>query len=312
MELLAAPERPLLKPWYRLAETQDALLLEHGGTVVRFTGSAARALLPRLLPLLDGTRTTDELIATVGRPVSKAVVQALDLLTEHRLLVEATPVTRSGDAEALAETSGFSVSTVGGRLAAAEVAVVGSPPLADPAARLLHAAGVGSVQPNWTPSTIFTVVLGAREDPSRFDSWNRRALAEGIEWLPAGDFDGATATVGPLVVPHETACHECLAVRRASTSNCARELAALRRVPRACLLPATVETLVVAATAHLVIRWIALRDPALAGTVVTIDASRGIEVSAHTVLRVPRCPSCSPTRSAAPPLPWHEAEPVSG
>ncbi len=311
MKLTAVPERPQLKPWYRLASSDEALLLEHAGTVVRFAGAAARTLLPRLLPLLDGTRTTDELVAIVGRPVSQAVVQALELLAENRLLLEGSGTPRLGDSEALAEISGLPASTVCARLEAAEVAVVGPAPLADPLARLLHASGIGTVQPHTAGSTDLTVVLATPEAPSTFEAWNARALAEGAIWLPAGDFDGATATIGPLVIPHETACHECLLLRRNSTSGCSAELAALRLVRRACLLPAALEGLVVAATAHIVVRWLTLRDPSLAGSVVTIETAGGIELRSHALLRVPRCPACSPTSWSASPLPWHEADPVT-
>ncbi|MBA3246427.1 MAG: TOMM precursor leader peptide-binding protein [Actinobacteria bacterium] len=311
MMLLAVPERPLLKPWYRLATTEDALLLEHSGTVVRFAGAAARTLLPRLLPLLDGNRTTDELIAIVGRPVAPAVERALELLTEKRLLVEGSADLRSADLEALAEYSSSSVSDLRGRLDTAEVAVIGDYVLTEPLARLLRAAGVGFVTQDSTGSPDLTVVLSNPADPAMLGAWNRRALDDGLVWLAAGDFDGAIATIGPLVIPYETACHECLLLRRGSTSGCAAELAALRSVRPACLIPAPVESLVLAATAHLAIRWIALRDPALAGTVVTVETAASLEVRSHTLLRVPRCPACSPTCTTSSPLPWHEAAPVT-
>ncbi len=310
MERLAVPERPLLKPWYRLATTENALLLEHSGTVVRFSGAAARTLLPRLLPLLDGNRTTDELIGIVGRPVSQAVIGALELLTENRLLVEGPDEGRLADAEALAEISSLPVSILRARLDAAAVAIVGAAPLAEPLARVLHASGIGTVCSPPGRSVDLTVVLATPAERSTFEAWNRRALDEGGVWLPAGDYDGATATIGPLVIPHETACHECLLVRRNSTSGCADDLAELRPVRRACLLPAVLEALVVAATAHVVVRWIALRDPALPGSVLTIETTGTFEVRAHALLRVPRCPACSPANRSASPLPWYEANPV--
>jgi len=311
MTLLAVPERPLLKPWYRLAATEDALLLEHSGTVVRFAGAAARTLLPRLLPLLDGNRTTDELITIVGRPVAPAVERALELLAENRLLVEGSSDTRSANLEDLAERSSLSVSELRGRLGASEVAVVGDGILTHPLARLLKVAGIGSVTQQATGSSDLTVVLSAPAARHRLDSWNRRALDDGLVWLPAGDFDGSTATIGPLVIPYETACHECLVLRRGSTSGCAAELSELRSVRPACLLPAALEGLVIAATAHVAIRWIALRDPALPGTLITVETAASLEVRSHAVLRVPRCPACSPTRSTSSPLPWHEADPVT-
>jgi bacteriocin biosynthesis cyclodehydratase domain-containing protein len=311
MVALAVPERPLLKPWYRLAALEDAILLEHAGTVVRFTGAAAQVLLPRLLPLLDGSRTTDELIELIGRPVAAAVTGALELLAEHRLLTDGPAESRRPDAEALAEISSLPVSSIASRLASSEVAIVGPPAPADALARLLHAAGIGTVQRRFGHSADLTVVLATPSEDDALNAWNRRALDEGKVWLPAGDYDGATATVGPLVIPHETACHECLVLRRHSTSGCAAELAGLRWSRRACLLPAVLDALVVAVTADVVVRWLAFRDPGRPGCVTTIETSGAPTIERHQLLRVPRCPACSPTSHLASPLPWHETERVS-
>ena len=46
------------------------MLVEHGGTVVTFEGGGAATLLPELVPLLDGSRTVDELEEAMGRPVA--------------------------------------------------------------------------------------------------------------------------------------------------------------------------------------------------------------------------------------------------
>ena len=82
------PERPALAPWCRLAEDGRRVLVEHGGTVVTFEGRAAEALLPRLLPLLDGTRTVEDVESVLGRPVAPAIAKALALLAANRLLVD--------------------------------------------------------------------------------------------------------------------------------------------------------------------------------------------------------------------------------
>src|SRR5207248_2137331 len=39
------PMLPYLAPWYRLAEVEDGLVLEHGHAVVRLDGAAVRRLL---------------------------------------------------------------------------------------------------------------------------------------------------------------------------------------------------------------------------------------------------------------------------
>src|SRR5439155_20400641 len=77
------PERPLLAPWYRLVGDGDRLLLEHAQVVVVLEGAAVRKLLPALLPLLDGTRTADDLVARLGAAARPAVELAPGPLPAH-------------------------------------------------------------------------------------------------------------------------------------------------------------------------------------------------------------------------------------
>src|SRR5262249_54694325 len=88
LHVTAIPERPLLAPWYRLAGDGDRLLLEHGQSAVARDGPAVRTLLPQLLPLLDGTRSYDELAARLGVAARPALDHALETLASHGLLVE--------------------------------------------------------------------------------------------------------------------------------------------------------------------------------------------------------------------------------
>src|SRR5262245_8394416 len=82
------PSRPRLHPWCRLVRNGGRHLLELGGTVVTLEGRAVEQLVPKLLPLLDGTRTVAELAEELGPPVAPAIERALALLAENRLLVE--------------------------------------------------------------------------------------------------------------------------------------------------------------------------------------------------------------------------------
>src|SRR5437762_2498520 len=63
----AIPESPHLKPWYRVARQGETLVLEYAHRAVVFRGAAVARLVPPLLPLLDGTRTLDGIVAGVGR-----------------------------------------------------------------------------------------------------------------------------------------------------------------------------------------------------------------------------------------------------
>ena len=95
------PRKPALAPWCRLVHDDGRVLLERAGTLVTLEGAAANALLPRLLPLLDGTRSVDELVAQLGPAIGPAVKKALGLLAENELLVEG-PCVDDGPATAAA------------------------------------------------------------------------------------------------------------------------------------------------------------------------------------------------------------------
>jgi bacteriocin biosynthesis cyclodehydratase domain-containing protein len=315
-ETPAVPQRPLLKPWYRLAQVEDGVLLEHGRSVVVFGGAAATTLLPVLLPLLDGTRTIAEIVDAVGPEVAPAVEQALRLLAENGLLTEgprlgADPGHRRAVVETLAASAGpdTTMHDLADRLATVRILVVGHGRLAEPLGRLLHLSGFDAVmrmEPAAEPGGLVVVAPGP-DEPSLLDEWNRRALRDGRAWIPIGEYDGRTVSVGPLLVPHESPCYTCLQLRRDSTGGCAHELAQLRGIPAAAVPPPALLAAAAAVATEVVVRWIVAGDPSLPGALFTLESVPQLRVESHVVLRVPRCPSCSPAAAAAPQSPWHEA-----
>ncbi len=302
------PARPLLKPWYRLAETGDGMLVEHGGTVVALGGRASRLLLPILLPLLDGSRTCEEVAACVGPTVAPAVEHALQVLGSHGLLTDGPALDPEGavvaTAHRLAAASGDGPAAVAERLRSAQVGFVGPADRTEPVARLLRRSGVEAhADPDGRE---LTVAVGL--PPAELAALNLDLHAARSPWLPVGAFDGRLAEVGPLVVPGETACAECVRIRRRSASGCARDQAELSAVPPAAVAPPTIDALLAALVADDVVRWLGLRDPSLPGSLTTVELSPAPVVSRRHVLRVPRCPACSPGAGLAPPAPWYEAD----
>jgi bacteriocin biosynthesis cyclodehydratase domain-containing protein len=128
-----------------------------------------------------------------------------------------------------------------------------------------------------------------------------------MRWFLLRPYDGRFASVGPLVVPGESACYECLLLRRAANLEFGDDLPELESTPQSATADAAFEAFVVALTAHLAIRWVVGGDAMLPGVLHTVELRPSLSVSEHTVLRVPRCPACSPNQ-VAPPLPWHGAE----
>ena len=303
--------RPLLAPWYRLVEDGDRLVCEHGRSVVVLEGGAVRTLLPALLPLLDGSRTLDDLASCLGEPARPAIAQALDLLAAHELLVDGPDLPAAPDAvKVVAAASGLALSVVAERLAGATVGIVGAAGPADLLARLLHADGVGEVRPlGWDGGSVdLAVVAPAPVEAGLVPDWNRHALEQRLPWLLLRPFDGLVVTVGPLVVPGESACHECVQLRLASHVEYGRDLAAIECVSSLAGQSAGLAASSAGLAAQLVVSWLGAHDARLPGLLFVLETQPQISLAAHPVLRVPRCGSCSDEGRFAAPLPWHEAE----
>lgn len=309
-EAAPIPRLPLLKPWYRLTATPEGVLLEHGRSTVSFGGAAATQLLPVLLPLLDGERTVAEIVELVGRPVEPAVDKALALLARHGLLTDGPPLPRElapglrRAALYLAQSAPDPPAGVAERLAGARVLLEGDDELAAAVARLLRRSGVAR-STGTDPTFVATAAAVAGE--ALLERRNTLALESGVPWLPFGCFDGRTATIGPLIVPRETACYRCLVLRRDASTACAAELKSLRPLPLNASNGPALAALVAAIAAERIVRWIGLRDPALPGAVVSVESAPDLAVTDELLLRVPRCPACSGLAGAGQPVPWHEA-----
>jgi bacteriocin biosynthesis cyclodehydratase domain-containing protein len=126
--------------------------------------------------------------------------------------------------------------------------------------------------------------------------------------LPVRADDGRFAAAGPLVVPGESCCYECLLLRRSANLGFGTDLAEVEAAPLAAGTDAPVDALLVAVAAHLAVRWTVGRDATVPGVLYTIERLPALVLSAHPVLRVPRCGACSQAATLAPRLPWHAAE----
>lgn len=312
------PRRPALKPWYRLLPREENLLLQYGETVVSFEGGAVRRLLPALLPLLDGTRTLDEIVQIVGPPVRRAVEQALALLHEHGLLTEAAAGAsaeaekRSAEFLAATDPAGRTPAALLAVIRAVCIAVAGSGSLALEAASSLRRSGAGAVEQLAidAPSAeldrfhLAVVVPDGEELPS-LSSWNEAALTAGLPWLQVLPFDGVFCAVGPLYKPGETGCYECFRIRRASNVDNGRDFLALQEIRARLPASACLEQTVAGLAATVALRWLAHQDHFLPGSWYALELGPQPALGAHVLYRVPRCPSCSGLGEAAQPLPWY-------
>ncbi len=299
---MGTPERPLLKPWYRLSAEGGRSVLRYAGSVLEFEGAAAERLLPHLLPLLDGTRTVDDVAAELGETVRPAVEHALTLLRAHDLLTEPSPQgVDARCAELLAATTGATVADVHARLRSEKACVVGTGRASEPLGRILQASGVPAVERrDWddAPSGALVVAVPSNAELPRLEEWNERALETGTTWIQVLPFDGRLAAVGPVFVPGQTACHECYRWRRDSTIAAVRD-----RTTGHYLGAPALDAVLAGLAAHVVLRRLAQIDGD-AGVLLAVELVPELRCTRHYVYRVPRCAACSPAARRAASAPW--------
>jgi bacteriocin biosynthesis cyclodehydratase domain-containing protein len=297
-----------------VAEDGRRIVFEHADRAVLLEGAAVRQLLPRLLPLLDGTRTVADIVAVVGVPAKPAIVNALTLLAERGLLAAGPgvggPAELRATAEELASGGTAAPAVAARRIRSACVAVAGDSRVAVETARLLAGSGVLSVRRRALDEPADgDDLLVAAPSPAELGALricNELALESRTTWLQALPFDGRMAAVGPLFLPGETACHVCYSLRRSASRGFGELERLLEEQPACAPAGPALELLVAAAVSTLALQWLALLDQRLPGVLHAIEPEGGPRVTRHLVLRVPRCPACSSTARLAPPAPWFD------
>ena len=300
------PQRPLLAPWYRLSGDGDRLLLEHGQSVVALEGAAVRTLLPHLLPLLDGTRTYDDLVDRLGAAASPALDHALG----HACLPRsgrrgASRAARQLDARRMRSRPRSTSRRRSPPSVCAKARSVSSAPRRR--ARRSRACSISAASARSAGSVGNRARLGRSR--SRRAGGRRARRARVVEPPRARDrdalaavraYDGRLAAVGPLIVPGESCCYECVLLRRAANVEYGEHLrdggGAARGAGRRGVRRARRGS---RGSSRASLDRRPRHDPAR-------RAPRGrgrpaLSVSEHVVLRVPRCPVCSSAARRSPP-----------
>lgn len=298
---------PLLAPWWRIVDDGERILFEHAGRVIELRGRAVQALLPALLPLLDGAHSPSAIVGCLGEAAEPSVRKALDLLDGHGLLTDGPPVDTDAVADYVATACPTATpSSARGALAGSRVAVNGTSAAAMEVGRLLEASGVvverASAERQLESGVDLIVAAPTAAEADALHAANAERLRDGIPWLVVLPYDGRLTTIGPLYVPGQTACHACLSVRRAATSGYEEDFALLESQPAAAPMPDAVAVMAAGLAALLSLRWLAAKDPTLPGVAYALEANSVPTLTRHRVLRVPRCTVCGP--SGPPPNPW--------
>lgn len=163
------------------------------------------------------------------------------------------------------------------------------------------------------------VVFGSSHLDQLLLDANARALQDHTPWLPVIPYDGETAWVGPFSIPWQSACLRCFTLRRSANFSDDVFRPELLRVESASsarpeLGPNPVHRIQAGVVANLLLERVALRDhapSAAPGGLTTISVNdAGLDVQTRRVLRVPRCPACSPSADTGFPQVWFHAEAV--
>jgi oxazoline/thiazoline synthase len=298
---------PLLAPWWRTVDAGERILFEHAGRMVELRGRAVRALLPSLLPLLDGTHTHAEIIGRLGEAAGPSVRKALEVLDAHGLLAEGPHVAGDDAADYVATACpDVSPSVARAALSASRVVVHGSSQAAAEVERLLANANVEveRLDPGRELSATVALVVTAPTpaETGALPSTNARRLEDGVPWLALLPSDGRVTTVGPLYVPGRTACHSCFIVRRGATSGFEDDFDLVESRPVAAPRPSAFDEMTAALAVLVSLRWLAAADPTLPGVAYALELTGVPTLTAHRVLRVPRCTACG--QAGPPPNPW--------
>lgn len=315
----------------RVVTCSDGVLVRRGHKVTRLGGGNVSGFLSALLERAEDGRID---LPTHAVPAEKEeqLTRFLGVLEDAGLLIELNtpgdPLPGDPVTTGLWQRAHGTVdrADIAARLRTVPVAVVGSGALADRVRSGLVDAGVhvqdtdtgtdkNTVEQGREPG--LAVVVGAHDEDPLLTEWNERALAAPTSspWLVAIPFNGEHATVGPWIVPGQSACFRCYQLRRASTHSVEAVTPELADASMATLFadPSPrypgLNLMQSGLVVDRVTDHVGLSDhgwQAVPGGLTTISVSmHGIGMESHRVLRVPRCPACSPAQGRGYPQVWH-------
>ncbi|CAK8720022.1 Bacteriocin biosynthesis cyclodehydratase domain-containing protein [Candidatus Electronema halotolerans] len=288
----------------RIPVQENKVLLKSADKSLALAADNIHNLLDSLLPLLNGTSTEKEVLAALVPELKEDAAEVLRLLGKEGFLE-----TGAEPAKQLAQSLIILIST--GRLG-------------ETMSRHLRQSGAEQVEeidaesaagghlPDSLQQAAMVVVCTDLPRPDLCEAVNKAALTLKLPWLLV-QADGRDGWVGPLFIPGETGCYDCLRQRLLSCSvspeiDQAIHAAALRQpfTESLELLPPFLDLLAAMAALEAIRHLSAVSPPLTYKTQILLDCISGI--SRRDVLhRIPRCPSCSTSSEQVSPI-----QPFSG
>ena len=320
----------MLVPGIRLIERPGALHMFDGRRVVSITGDddGRAAIRTAIGDTTPGDAPGPVSAGAPGAPDAAAVEDARRLLADLRLVVtEPEPATRPAThrrpvAEQIAADF-VSASTAGWtpafraaeRLCLVTVHVIGPPAslVVDSVVASLSATGIRArtlagpdLIAGLDPDRDIVAAVGADHDPvSVLVAANDACVAAGVPLLPIGGYDGARLHVGPLVIPRQSACLDCMLRRSAANVTYPELYDAVLAAPVA-PTPAALRQWAAATASLVLLRWIGDSDVRMPGRLFTLVPDE-LQVRQAPVYRVPRCRVCAAPDFEPRAAPWEPA-----
>jgi bacteriocin biosynthesis cyclodehydratase domain-containing protein len=320
---LQLPARPRLAPWLTVVDLGDhRLQLRSAESAHTLAHPLLVDAFRRIETKIDGRHSVIEIAAVAGPDILPTTVIFLLKMLQGKGLLQPGFGDSPLDAKErgrwqrqLTFLSHFVSDADGAQsvLAKARIGVVGSAELRAAISASLASVGVGDLvdlgeaafgAEHADQSSRLDLIIACKEAPGFdfFDRINRACLQSRVRWLRVC-VAGASAQLGPTVVPHETACYTCLDLRQRAHEPDIDGYLAYRSQSGA---PGHhVDTTSAAPLVSIVAGQVALEAMRLlTGFAPAVTVGRFYEIgaasqaaTAHDVLKVPGCPSCGRRRA---------------
>lgn len=252
----------------------------------------------RVIELIDGARSTDEIVTALNPDISMLqVYYVLTLLEKHGYIQEACPEVPTS-ASAYWHAFGIDSCQAHERLMHATVRVITVGMAApEPLLDLLAAVGLRRLD---TEEADFWVVVCDDYLRDELGAINQAALGLGKSWLLVRP-NGIEVWVGPLFRPQVTGCWMCLQARirtnRATESHLRYITGQPLLFPARAVLPSTYQ-LALSMAAHEICCWIAADYSVLEGKIRSFH-TKHLQVKEHMLIRKPHCAACGDYSAAS-------------